>query len=121
MDYLLVHIELAEDLGRIQEVLVLIDPESRLDCHHLYQTSKEQSRAGNALLCIERQHRQVQNDRDPVAVNYKQEGQESVHRGFGNNVGVETVAKINGINVVTAFKSKSARMLYFRNTPKAEN
>ena len=29
-NHLLVHVELAEDLGRIQEVLVVIDSESRL-------------------------------------------------------------------------------------------
>lgn len=54
------------------------------------------------LLSIERQQRQVQDDGDPVAIDDEQEGQESVNGGFGNNVGVEAVAQINGVDVVTA-------------------
>lgn len=76
--FLLVHVELAEDLGRIQEVLVLED-----------------------LLRIENKQRQVQDDSKPVSVDDEQEGQESVNGGFGDDVGVETVAEINRVDVVT--------------------
>lgn len=97
---LLVHVQLAEDLGRIQEVLVLVDPVERavvlVGLHH--------GGAGRTalLLSVERQQRQVQDDGDPVAIDDEQEGQESVNGGLGHNVGVEAVAEVNGVDVVTA-------------------
>ena len=58
------------------------------------------------LLRIERQHRQVQNDREPVTIDDKQEGQECVDGGFGDDVGVETVAEVNRVDVVTAQRKR---------------
>ena len=56
----------------------------------------------NVLLRIERQQRQVQNNSKPVSIDDEEEGQESVNSGFGDNVGVETVAEVNGVDIVTA-------------------
>jgi hypothetical protein len=56
----------------------------------------------NILLGIERQQRQVENERKPVAVDQEQDSEESVDSGFGDDVGVKTVAEVNGVDVVTA-------------------
>lgn len=76
--FLLVHIQLAEDLSRIQEVLVVVN-----------------------LLSVEGQERQVQDDSEPVAVNDEEECKESVNGSLGDNVGVKTVAKVDRVDVVT--------------------
>ena len=69
---------------------------------HVRSTSRQVSkREGDALLRIENKQRQVQDDSKPVSVDDEQEGQESVNGGFGDDVGVETVAEINGVDVVT--------------------
>lgn len=65
---------------------------------------------GDALLRIENKQRQVQDDSKPVSVDDEQEGQESVNGGFGDDVGVETVAEINGVDVVTVEGKKKRRM-----------
>lgn len=65
---------------------------------------------GDALLRIEDEQRQVQDDSKPVSVDDEQEGQESVNGGFGDDVGVETVAEINGVDVVTVEGEKRRRM-----------
>lgn len=56
---------------------------------------------GDALLSIERQEWQVQQDGNPVSVDDEQEGQEGVNGGLGDDVGVQAVAKIDGVDVVT--------------------
>lgn len=96
-NHLLVHVELAEDLGRIQEVLVVIDSESKLAI-----SPQDERERKNALLRIESQHRQVQNDSSPVTIDNEQERQETVDSSFGDDVGIETVAEVNGVDVVTA-------------------
>lgn len=93
--HLLVHIQLAEDLGGVQQVLVIIDPDVRL-----VYSSKTTSRSRYALLRIECHQRQVEKDGKPVSIDDKEEGQESVNGGFGDNVGVEAVAEVNGVDVV---------------------
>ena len=57
---------------------------------------------GNALLGIESQQWQVQEDCKPVAVDHEEEGKEGVDTGFGDNVGVESVAQVDGVDVVAA-------------------
>lgn len=57
---------------------------------------------GNALLGIESQQWQVQNDCKPVAVDHKEEGKEGVDTSFGDNVGVESVAQIDRVDIVAA-------------------
>jgi hypothetical protein len=75
--YLLVDVQLAEDLSRIQKVLVVKDPRSRTTGQpgFLIPAAPTQkllwnSYSGrNVLLSIECQQRQVENEREPVAVN----------------------------------------------------
>ena len=77
--YLLVHIQLPENLRRIQQVLVI-----------------------NDLLGIPRQQRQIQQQRNPVPVDEEEEGQKGVDGGFGDDVGVEAVAEVDGVDVIAA-------------------
>lgn len=58
----------------------------------------------NVLLPVERQERQVQQNRDPVAVDDEKEGQERVNSGLGDDVGVQAVAQVDRVDVVTAEK-----------------
>lgn len=74
----LVDIELPEDLSCVQKMLVIED-----------------------LLSIVSEKRQVQDNRKPVAIDNEQEGQESVNGSFGDDVGVETVAEFDRVEVVT--------------------
>lgn len=76
--FLLVDVELAEDLSRIEEVGVV-----------------------NDLLNVPAKERQVENKRHPVSVDKEEEGQETVYGSLGDNVGVESVAEVNGVDVVT--------------------
>jgi hypothetical protein len=93
--YLLVNVELAENLRRIEQVGVVNNPRVRsVSCCQI----------GNSvivLLDIPGKERQVEDERHPVAVDEEEEGQETVHRGLGDNVGVESVAEVNGVDVVT--------------------
>lgn len=57
---------------------------------------------GYILLGVEGQERQVEEDSEPVAIDDEQEGQEGVNGGFGDDVGVEAVAQVNRVYVVTA-------------------
>lgn len=76
--FLLVDVELAEDLSRIEEVGVV-----------------------NDLLDVPAKERQVENKRHPVSVDKEEECQETVYGSLGDNVGVESVAEVNGVDVVT--------------------
>jgi hypothetical protein len=75
---LLMDVELAEDFSRIEEMSVV-----------------------NDLLDVPAKERQVENKRHPVAVDEEKEGQETMHSSLGDDVGVKSVAEINGVNVVT--------------------
>lgn len=76
--FLLVNIELAEDLSRIEEMSVV-----------------------NNLLDVPAKERQVENERDPVTVDEEEEGQETVHSSLGDDIGIESVAEVNGVNIIT--------------------
>ena len=67
------------------------------------------SRRGfHVLLSVPCQEGQVEDKRDPVPVDEEQEGQESVNGGLGDDVGVEAVAQVDGVNVVAGAKSACA-------------
>ena len=104
------HIELAEDLGRIQQVLVIVDPvPGKAWLADMSITRRESAAASvghNVLLGVEGQQRQVQHDRQPVAIDHEEEGQESMNGGFRDNVGVETVAEIDRVDVVTGSEDR---------------
>jgi len=79
----------------------------------------------HVLLRVESQERQIEEDGEPVAIDDKQEGQEGVDGGFGDDVGVEAVAQVDRVDVVT---EKGRRVLVrpsdsrqsFRRAPKGE-
>lgn len=65
---------------------------------------------GNILLRVERQKRQVQHDGKPVAIDDEKEGQESVDGSFGDDVGIETVAEIDRVDVVTVLEKVASQL-----------
>lgn len=75
--FLLMNVELSENLGRIQEMLVFED-----------------------LLCVPGKERQVEEQGDPVTVHEEENGEESVDSSFGDDVGVEAVAEVDRVDVV---------------------
>jgi hypothetical protein len=74
---LLVDVQLAEDLGSIQQVGVLED-----------------------LLDVPGEQRKVQDQSQPISVNEEEEGQETVYRSLGDDVGVQAVAEVDWVDVV---------------------
>lgn len=62
----------------------------------------------SSLLCIKRHKGEVQEESDPVSVYQEEERQESVDGGFGDDVGVQPVAEVDGVDVVTASIAVSA-------------
>jgi len=76
--FLLVYIQLPEDLSGVQKMCVIQD-----------------------FLDVEGEERCVEEQRDPVAIDKEEEGQEAMDGSFRYNVCVETVAEINRINIVT--------------------
>lgn len=62
----------------------------------------------HVLLSVPCQEGQVEDKRDPVPIDEEQEGQESVDGGLGDDVGVEAVAEVDGVNVVAGAKSACA-------------
>jgi hypothetical protein len=76
--FLLMDVELAENLGSIQEMGVVDD-----------------------LLDVPCEERDVEQQGHPVAVDQEEQRQESVHSGLGNDVRVEAVAEVDGVDVVT--------------------
>lgn len=55
----------------------------------------------NVLLSVESQEWQVKDDSQPVAIDDEEEGQKGVNGGFRDNVGVQAVAEVDGVDVVT--------------------
>ena len=56
----------------------------------------------DVLLDVPAEERKVKDKSQPVAVDEEQEGQEAVNGSLGDDVCVETVAKIDRVDVVTA-------------------
>lgn len=61
---------------------------------------RERYRERCSLFDVEDQERQVEHKGQPVAINQEQGSEKTVDSSFGNNVGVEAVAEIDGINVI---------------------
>lgn len=53
-----------------------------------------------ALFRVEGQEGQIEHQGQPVAVNEEEESEETVNGGFWDDVGVETVAEIDGVDIV---------------------
>lgn len=57
---------------------------------------------GSSLLNVVSKQGQVKNKGNPVSVDQEQKGQEAMDGGFGQDVGVEAVAEVDGVDVVAA-------------------
>jgi len=76
--FLLVDIKLPEDLCCVEQVLVLVD-----------------------FSGVESEQRQVKDDCDPVTINQEEEGEESMYCSLGYDVGIQSVAQVDRIDIVT--------------------
>jgi len=76
--FLLVNIQLAENLSSIQEMLVV-----------------------HNLLNIPRDERQVEQERYPITIDQEEEGQEAMYGRFRDDIRVEPIAEVDGINIIT--------------------
>jgi hypothetical protein len=94
-----VNVQLPEDLSRVEQVVLLEDPTPSQ-----YSFSDRAAQVVHVLLAVPGQQRQVQDERDPVSVDKEEEGQETVNGGLGDDVGVEAVAKVDGVDVVAGAK-----------------
>lgn len=97
--YLLVHVELPENLGRVKEMGVIDNPTTPVS--QFPNITME----SHPLLDVPAEERQVEDQREPVAVDKEQECQETMDSDFGNDVGVEAVAEVNRVDVVTGSTS----------------
>jgi hypothetical protein len=52
------------------------------------------------LLPVPNHQRQIQQERQPISIYQEQRREESVDAGFRNNVHVEAVAEVDGVDVV---------------------
>lgn len=55
----------------------------------------------HALLSIVSNKRQIQKQRQPISIYQEKEGEKGLNSGFGDNVRVEAIAEIDGIDIVT--------------------
>lgn len=96
-------VQLPEDFCRVEQVVLLENPIS-------VSAGKSSRRLFrfHVLLSVPCQEGQVEDKRDPVPIDEEQEGQESVNGGLGDDVGVEAVAEVDGVNVVAGAKSACA-------------
>ena len=60
------------------------------------------------LLDVPGEKRDVEDQRNPVPVDQEQEGQEPMHSGFRNDIGIQAVAEIDRVDVVTVARSALA-------------
>jgi hypothetical protein len=69
----------------------------------------------NVLLGVEQHEGQVQHNGEPVSINHEEEGQERVDSGFGDDVGVKAVAKVDGVDVVAGGgKTEKCQLVFGR-------
>ena len=102
-------VELPEDLCRIKEMLVLENPTVRTNVR---RTSTQQSVCYiSVLLCVVSHERQVQENGKPVSVDHEEEGQDGMYGGFGDDVGVEAIAQIDRVNIITTIRELISRCL----------
>lgn len=102
--YLLVDIELSENLGRVKEMGVIDNPTTHV--------SDLLAIAFNdyPLLDVPSEEWQVEDQREPVSVDKEHEGQETMDSDFGDDVGVEAVAEVNRVDVVTGQRKVSVSL-----------
>lgn len=99
--YLLVHIQLAEDLCRVKQVGVVNDPIASTSALYYPSYLAKLTGPSHVLLDVPRQQGNVEDQRQPVAVDEEQESQEAMYSSLGDDVGVQAVAKVDRVDVVT--------------------
>lgn len=92
------NIQLPEDFCCIKQVVFLEYP---VICQHIPPCHIP---CVHVLLSIPCQKGQIQDERNPVPINEEEESQKSVDSGFGNDISVEAVAEVDGIDVITVAK-----------------
>ena len=101
---LFVDIQFPEDLGCVKEMRIVHNP-LKLGQHWKYERSptlaETRSRYGDILLDVKCYQRQIKKKRYPVSIDEEKECQESMHRSFWYNICIETVAKIDRVDIVT--------------------
>lgn len=107
--YLLMNVQLAEDFSGVQQVDVIKDP-------------KYVSTVGSIAPCmwhwwclllrIPDKQRQVQDQRQPVAIDQEHNSQETMDGSLRDNVGVQAVAKVNRVDVVAIGKKWLAKAIW---------
>ena len=108
--YLLVDVQLAEDLGRIQEVSVVDDSSGEAVSHAWTLVEQVGEGISRILLDIPAQKREVEDERQPVTVDEEHEGEEAMDGSLGDDVRVQAVAEIDGVDVVTAQRGSVSTM-----------
>lgn len=94
------NIQLAEDFSSIQQVGVVHNSTPVVS----YQKFTQQNWFGDLLFSIPGKERQVQNKSQPVSIDKEQKSKESVYSSFRDDVGIKTVAELDGVDVVTVIK-----------------
>lgn len=102
------NVKLPEDLSSVEEVRVVNDPKRTLLelCTRLERGIESPS---NVLLGVPGDEGQVDGNRQPVAIDEEEEGQEPVDGGFRDDVRVQAVAKIDRVDVVAVVAISSVR------------
>lgn len=90
-------VELAEDLSGVEQVSILEDPSASQSAILRSQPRRE----WYSLLRVPGDERKVEDQWQPVSVDQEQEGQERLNGSLGDDVGVETVAELDRVDVVT--------------------
>lgn len=101
-----------ENLRCVKQMRVIVNPSKKKSRSSVSQSSSKPNyrnvssryhrvdQERSILLSVKDDQWQVQNQRHPVSINKEQRSQESVHSGFGDDVGIEAVAEIDGVDVV---------------------
>jgi len=95
--HLLMNVQLPENLCCVEQVVLLENPAS-------VSPSPFTPGWSHILLSVPSQEGQVEYKRNPVPIDKEEEGQESVDGGLGDDVGVQAVAEVDRVNVVTGAK-----------------
>ena len=117
--YLFVYIQLSEDLRGVKEVGVvqysmtrLASPHNNQNYHHANHDAWDLWQCNilicgkNVLLRVESQERQVENQCHPVTIDNEEDGHKAMNSGLWDDVGVETVAEIDRIDVITVHSKR---------------
>ena len=68
---------------------------------------------GYVLLDIEGKEWKVKNQRNPISIDEEQKGEETMNRSFRNDVGVQTVAEIDRVDVVTVIEDTLVKLQHY--------